>query len=136
MKGEVCPHCRKEVRVGLHGVVERYCGQEQIRVARVRCYQCRRTFRLLPDFVVPFKSCPSEQMEAVVEQRGRGSSWHAVSRRQQISRSQAKRWVGWWEVVKTVMEAWGMSVLQQSRGWLSGLLGVFRGWKTPFYCRP
>lgn len=136
VKGEVCPHCRKEVRVGLHGVVERYCGQELIRVARVRCQECRRTFRLLPNFVVPYKSCSSEQIEAVVEERGKGSSWHEVSRGQQISRGQAKRWVEWWEVVRSVMEAWGMSVVQKSRDWLRGLLGVFRSWKSPFSCHP
>jgi hypothetical protein len=91
---------------------------------------------MLPDFVVPYKSCGSGQVEAVVEARGKGSSWHKVSQEHQLSRSQAKRWVAWWEVVLRVMEAWGISVVRQTREWLRGLLGVFRGWKTPCSCHP
>ena len=136
VQGEVCPYCRQPVRVRLHAVVERYCGQELIPVARVRCQECRRTFRLLPDLVVPYKSCGVEQLEAVVEERKRGGSWRQVSRRHQLSRSQAKRWVEWWEVVKNVMEAWGMSMVQKSRDWLRGWLGVFRSWKSPLSCSP
>ena len=47
-----CVWCGKQGRMNKHGKPERYCDDEVIKVFRVKCGKCRKTFRVLPEFVV------------------------------------------------------------------------------------
>jgi Domain of unknown function (DUF6431) len=122
------------VRPSLHAVVERYCGAEAIRVQRVKCPCCGGTFRVLPEFVVPYKPAAVAEVEPVLSQWQQQRSYRGVSRVLGVSVHAVKRWVRWWRVVEAVTEAQRGQAWSYEPGWMQRLLLEFRHWRSCWGC--
>jgi hypothetical protein len=130
----VCLSCRKRVRPTLHAVDERYCGAKPIRVQRVKCRHCAKTFRVLPEFVVPYKPAGVAEVEPVLLAWRQRGSYRGVARALELCVHAVKRWVGWWRVVEAVTEAQRGQPWDYAAGWLGQLLEEFRHWRGCWLC--
>jgi hypothetical protein len=115
-------------------VEERYCGQELILVQRVRCPRCGKTFRLLPEFVVPYKQHPAERVGAALGSWQERRSYHGVARAWAVAVGLVRRWVRWWQRVEAVMAAAGAVSWLYGPGWLSSGLRLFCYWSGAGHC--
>jgi hypothetical protein len=122
------------VRVRIHEIVGRYCGQESIRVARVGCPECERTFRVLPEFVVPYKSYGARVVGWVIGEWKRSGKKYGAAKGAGVEARQVRRWVKWWKIVEAVARAGGLEQISYEEGWLSELLKRFRKWKGTTVC--
>jgi transposase-like protein len=130
----VCLRCRKRARVKIHELVRRYCGAETIRVARVKCTECGRTFRVLPEFVVPYKSHSAAQVGKAISVCQQNGSKHEAAKTVGVEVRQVRRWVKWWQIVEAVIKASGLKQIQYDEGWLEQMLRIFRNWKRATVC--
>jgi len=122
------------VRPTLRAVEQRYCGAERIRVQRVKCPQCDGTFRVLPEFVVPYKPAGVEEVEPVLRAWRQKGSYRGVARAVRACVHAVKRWVRWWRVVEAVTEAQRAQGWDYAPGWLKQLLEEFRHWRGCCAC--
>lgn len=55
---DCCPHCHVMKRLLRHGYYERNAIEEavchRITICRLKCSECRKTFSILPDFLLPY----------------------------------------------------------------------------------
>ena len=126
--------CDRKMAPRRHCVEERYCGQELIPVQRVRCPRCAKTFRLLPELVVPYKQHSAACIGAALENWQERRSYHGVARALGLAVGLVRGWVRWWKRVVAVMETAGTVSRLYGPGWLSSLLRLFCFWSGVWRC--
>jgi hypothetical protein len=100
----------------------------------VKCKECGKTFRVLPEFVVPYKSHGSRVIGRVIgEWKGSGKKYGAA-KGAGVEARQVRRWVKWWKIVEAVVRAGGLEQISYEEGWLEKLLKSFRKWKGATFC--
>ena len=129
-----CLWCGRVVRVGIHAIVKRYCGQERIRVARVKCAECGKTFRVLPEFVAPYKSYGTRVIGQAIGEWKRSGKKYGAAKEAGVEARQVRRWVKWWKIVEAVVRAGGEEQINYEEGWLGELVKRFRKWKGATLC--
>jgi hypothetical protein len=117
-------------------MVERYCQQEILRVQRGQCPRCGKTFRLLPDFLVPYKQYGAETIEKALLAYAVKKSYHGVAKQMGLAVMLIKHWVRWWQRVVAVMEAVGVMTIRLGAGGLGQLLAGFPRWTGSGCCWP
>ena len=130
----VCLRCRKRARVKIHELVSRYCGAETIRVARVKCTECGKTFRVLPEFVVPYKSHSAKMVGKAISVCQQKGSKYGAAKTVGVAERLVRRWVKWWQIVEAVIKANGLKQINYEEGWLEQVLRIFRNWKRATLC--
>ncbi len=130
----MCLHCGKAIKPLLHSVVERYVDGELVPVQRVKCRRCGRSFRVLPEFIVPYKHYSTGRIEAVLDDRATGGSGRGAARRGEVDVRVAGRWTRWWDRVREWLESGHLVVWLRRSGWLTALLVVFPRWTSSWRC--
>lgn len=130
-----CLWCGESGRMIKHGRPERYCDSEVIRVFRMKCVDCGRTFRVLPEFVVPYKTHGTTVVGKAVGTWKRKGSKRAAAKEAGVEPRLVRRWVKWWEIVEAVIEATEATVIGYETGWLGEILKRFRYWKSAIECK-
>lgn len=129
-----CLWCEKSRRSIKHGKEDRYCDGETIKIFRMKCKECGRTFRVLPEFVVPYKTHGAAVVgKAVSVWKSRGSK-RAAAQEAGVEPRLVRRWVKWWKIVEAVIRAIGPSAIGYESGWLEEMLTRFRYWKSATQC--
>ena len=129
-----CVWCGKRGRMNKHGKPERYCDDEVIKVFRVKCGKCRKTFRVLPEFVVPYKTHGARVVgKAVGIWKTRGSK-RAAAQEAGVEPRLVRRWVKWWQIVEAGIQAMAQTQIGYESGWLEETLTRFRYWKSATQC--
>jgi len=130
----VCPWCKKLNSMEKHSIVRRSCGLEFILVQRLECKGCGRTFRVLPEFVVPYKTHATRTVEQVLTLWEETGNCYRITAATGIEKNVVKRWVRWWKIVEAVMKGSGLKDLSYDKGWLSHLLVRFPHWRSHVHC--
>jgi hypothetical protein len=114
----------------------RYCSDQLIKVQRVKCGECGRGFRVLPEFLVPYKTHPAEQVEEALTTLKERDSVQGAAKATGLEPRLLRRWMRWWNTVEAVVRAIRSEAIVYRKGWLRQLLLEFRYWKGRAACEP
>jgi len=124
--GRLCPACGE--RMVVHSTVRRHYRTEEgrkhwIRIRRLRCKECGKIHRQLPDAIQPYKHYLAEVIEGELESKEDAPG--GPDARTLV------RWRSWFTWVRGIMEAVLVSIQIQAMGLLQKLYGE----ETPLAAR-
>ena len=74
LEAVVCPHCRRRTAPLAHQVQQRYVDGALIPVRRLKCRRCGKTFRVLPEWAIPYKHYGASRVEETIDRLRTGGS--------------------------------------------------------------
>jgi transposase-like protein len=117
-----------------HQVGRRYVDGELIPVQRLKCRHCGKTFRVLPEWAIPYKHYGAGRVEAAIDRVRAGGSVREAARRGRVDRAVVRRWWRWWRRLREWLETAELVVWLHRPGWLRELLRAFPHWRRRAQC--
>ena len=117
-----------------HQVQQRYVDGALIPLQRVKCRACGKTFRVLPEWAIPYKHYGASRVEETIDRVRAGGSVREAARRGRVDRAVARRWWRWWQRLRAWLETVELVVWLHRPGWLQALLRTFPHWRGCAEC--